>query len=140
MKESNTEFLARHNLSRYAIENRPVAWLAVVLTTLWGGWGYASMPKRKDPYLPSRQVAIVAPWPGQAAERVEQLVTRKIEQRLALNRNVVEIKSTTRSGLAVLYAELDELVPDISKDLDDLKIKLDGLTDLPQGAEPVQYI
>ena len=140
MKESNAEFLTRHNLSRYVIENRPVAWLAVVLTTLWGVWAYTSMPKRKDPYLPPRQVAIVAPWPGQTAERVEQLVTRKIEQRLALNQNVVEIKSTTRSGLAVVYAELDELVPDISKDLDDLKIKLDGLTDLPQGAGPVQYI
>ena len=42
-----------------------------------------AMPKRKDPDIPVRQVAVVTPWPGQSAERVEQLVTRKIEQRVA---------------------------------------------------------
>lgn len=132
----NREF----NLSRYVVENRAVAWVALVTVTLWGVWAYQAMPKRKDPYLPPRQVAIVTPWAGQSAERVEQLVTRKVEEQIARNQNVVEVKSTTRAGLSVVYAELDGRLKDIAKDLDDLKIKLDGITDLPPGAGPIQYI
>src|SRR5205823_13928439 len=38
------------------------------------------------------------------------------------------------------YAEVDERVTDTAKEFDDIKIKLDSLADLPQGAGPVQYI
>src|SRR5262245_33999038 len=98
------------------------------------------MPKRKDPDIPVRQVAVVTPWPGQSAERVEQLVTRKIEERVAQNIRVSEITSTTRPGLSVVYAEVDENARiDAGKEFDDIKVKLDSLTDLPEGAGPFQY-
>src|SRR5262249_564868 len=107
----------------------------------WGIWAYEAMPKRKDPDIPVRQVAVVTPWPGQSAERVEQLVTRKIEERVAQNIRVSEITSTSRSGLSVVYAEVDEqLATDTGKEFDDIKVKLDGLTDLPEGAGPIQFI
>jgi len=107
----------------------------------WGIWAYAAMPKRKDPDIPVRQVAVVTPWPGQSAERVEQLVTRKIEERVAQNIRVSEITSTTRPGLSVVYAEVDENARiDTGKEFDDIKVKLDGLNDLPEGAGPVRYI
>src|SRR5262249_55943482 len=80
-------------------------------------------------------------WPGQSAERVEQLVTRKIEERVAQNIRVAEITSTTRPGLSVVYAEVDENARiDTGKEFDDIKVKLDALTDLPEGAGPIQYI
>src|SRR5262249_29861543 len=107
----------------------------------WGIWAYEAMPKRKDPDIPVRQVAVVTPWPGQSAERVEQLVTRKIEERVAQNIRVSEITSTTRPGLSVVYAEVDEAARfDVGKEFDDIKVKLDALTDLPEGAGPLQFI
>src|SRR5262249_9911685 len=100
-----------------------------------------AMPKRKDPDIPVRQIAVVTPWPGQSAERVEQLVTRKVEERVSQNIRVSEITSTSRSGLSVVYAEIDErLETDAGKEFDDIKVKLDGLTDLPEGAGPNQFI
>jgi len=65
---------------------------------------------------------------------------RKIEEKLAQNIKVSEIKSRSRAGLSVVYAEVDDRVTDTAKEFDDIKIKLDSLTDLPQGAGPVQYI
>src|SRR5262249_55402883 len=103
-------------------------------------WAYQMMPKRKDPNIPVRQVAVITPWPGQSAERVEQLVTRKIEEKIAQNIRVSEIKSISRSGLSVVYGEVDEGVTDTTKEFDDIKVKLDSLTDLPEGAGPFQYI
>jgi multidrug efflux pump len=128
-------------VTRFFVDNRHVSWVLLVGVIAWGIWAYAAMPKRKDPDIPVRQVAVVTPWSGQSAERVEQLVTRKIEERVAQNIRVSEITSTTRPGLSVVYAEVDEDARiDTGKEFDDIKVKLDALTDLPEGAGPVQYI
>jgi multidrug efflux pump subunit AcrB len=130
-----------HSVARFFVQNRHVSWVLLIGVIAWGIWAYAAMPKRKDPDIPVRQVAVVTPWPGQSAERVEQLVTRKIEERVAQNIRVSEITSTTRSGLSVVYAEVDENARlDTGKEFDDIKVKLDALTDLPEGAGPIQYI
>src|SRR6516225_7080116 len=131
---------ARHNVSRFLVENRQISWVLFIAVLAWGVWAYRAMPQRKDPDIPVRQVAVVTPWPGQSAERVEQLVTRKIEEKIAQNIRVSELKSKSRPGLSVIYAEVDERVPDTAKEFDDIKIKLDSLSDLPDGAGPIQYI
>src|SRR5262245_18085530 len=131
----------RYSVARFFVENRQVSWVLLVGVIAWGIWAYAAMAKRKDPDIPVRQVAVVTPWPGQSAERVEQLVTRKIEERVAQNIRVSEITSTTRPGLSVVYAEVDENARiDTGKEFDDIKVKLDALTDLPDGTGPIQYI
>lgn len=129
-----------HNVARYFVEHRHISWVLFAGVLAWGIWAYQAMAKRKDPDIPVRQVAVVTPWAGQSAERVEQLVTRKIEEKIAQNIRVSEIKSTSRPGLSVVYAEVDERVTDTAKEFDDIKIKLDSLTDLPEGAGPIQYI
>ena len=106
-----------------------------------GDLGVCRNAQRKDPDIPVRQVAVITPWPGQSAERVEQLVTRKIEERVAQNIRVGEITSTSRPGLSVVYAEVDENARlETGKEFDDIKVKLDALTDLPEGAGPIQFI
>jgi len=140
MANDHGEISASHNVARYFVEYRHVAWVLLAAVLAWGVWAYQTMPKRKDPDIPVRQVAVVTPWPGQSAERVEQLVTRKIEEKVAQNIHVSEIKSRSRAGLSVVYAEVDDRVPDTAKEFDDIKIKLDSLGDLPEGAGPVQYI
>src|ERR1044071_430425 len=140
MPHDQHETATGFNVARYFVEHRHISWVLFVGVLVWGVGAYQAMPKRKDPDIPVRQVAVVTPWPGQSAERVEQLVTRKIEEKIAQNIRVSEIKSRSRAGLSVVYAEVDDRVPDTAKEFDDLKIKLDSLTDLPQGAGPIQYI
>ena len=45
-----------------------------------------------------------------------------------------------RTSLAVVYLELDENLKETGKELDDIKLKLDSITDLPGGAGPINFI
>ncbi len=128
------------NTARFFTETRHIAWVLLIGTVAWGIYGYARMPQRKDPDIPVRVAVALCPWPGAAAEKVEQLVTRKIEDAMAQNASVYKITSLSRAGLAVVHVELDENVAETGKQFDDVKMKLDSISDLPSGAGPVNFI
>ena len=70
------------NVSRFFVENRSISWVLLVATVAWGIYGYVTMPKSKDPDVPVRIALVSCPWPGVSAEKVEQLVTRPIENKI----------------------------------------------------------
>ena len=73
----------KQNLARFFIEQKHVAWVSLAVALFWGIYGLLKMPQRKDPDIPVRQAMVIVPWQGTAADQVEQLVTRKVEQALA---------------------------------------------------------
>ena len=97
------------------------------------------MPKRKDPEITPRVALAVCPWPGASAERVEQLVTRRLEERAAENPQVVTVESISRSNVSIVYITLNEGTPNIGGELDDVRLKLESLHDLPPGAGPIVF-
>ena len=99
-----------HNTARFSTENRQISWVVLCAVVLWGVYGYVKMPKRKDPDIPVRVAVAVTPWPGVSAEKVEQLVTRTVEQKIAENLWVSEpgaydygIRSLTLNGLSIVF-------------------------------------
>jgi multidrug efflux pump subunit AcrB len=129
-----------HNLARYFTEQRQVGWVLLVGTIIWGLIGYVWMPKAKDPTIPIRVAAAVCIWPGASAERIEQLVTKRMEAVIAENTNVETISSNTRSSVVVIYVLLKDGLPDVGKVFDDIALKLNTINDLPYGAGPIQFI
>ncbi|MEA4858738.1 efflux RND transporter permease subunit [Solidesulfovibrio sp.] len=129
-----------HNLARYCVENPHISAMLLVLVLVWGYFGLTGMPQRKDPYLAVRVAMVVCPWPGIEAERVEQLLTRRLEQGIAGNAHVKRILSTSRTGLSVITVELTEDIEETGEIFDDIDLRLRGLTDLPEGAGPVVFM
>ncbi len=129
-----------HNTARFFTETRQVAWVLLIGTLLWGVYGYSSMPQRKDPDIPVRQALALCPWPGASAEKIEQLVTRRIEEKVAENVKVDKIESNTRTGITAVYISLVEGTRDTGKEFDDIKMKLDKINDLPDGAGPIDFV
>lgn len=139
--EPDAEIIATtHNTARFFTENRQIAWVLLVATFVWGAFAYIDMPKRKDPDVPVNIAAAIGIWPGANADRIEQLVTRKMEEKIAENSKVTRIDSVSRNSLGVVIIEIDETIPDTSKELDDLQLKLNSIRDLPSGARPIEFI
>ncbi len=134
--------LSKRNISRFFVEQRHIAWVMLIAVCVWGVYSYRSMPQRKDPDTPVKTAVAITPWPGAKAEQIEQLVTRKIEEKIAQNANVEKIRSISRTNFSAVYVDLDENFPgsQIGKEFDDIALKLDAITDLPDGAGPIQFI
>src|ERR1044071_9172730 len=130
----------KHNTARFFVETRQVAWVLLILTCLWGVYGYISMPQRKDPEVQVRTAVALVPLPGASAEKVEQLATNEVEKQMTANAKVTKVESISRTGLAVIYVELDENIRETGKEFDDIKLRLDGIHDLPNGAGPINFI
>ena len=124
-----------HNTARYFTEHRQISWVVLAFVVLAGIYGYLTMPKRKDPDIPVRVAAVVASWPGATSEQIELLVTRKIEDKLAENKHVDRIESTTRSGTAILTVRIEQSVTQTGPEFDDLQLRLDQIKDLPEGVQ-----
>ena len=135
----DTNLDQKQNTARYFVETPQVAWAALLGVIAWGFFGYFNMPQRKDPEIPSRETLVIAKWPGMPAERIEKLLTKQIEAKLAQNAKVTDIKSTTKQGVSYVFATIDENVSDNAKELDDLSLKLAEIQ-VPQGALPIQFI
>ncbi|HME90887.1 MAG TPA: efflux RND transporter permease subunit [Myxococcaceae bacterium] len=139
--KTDSELLKQHNTARYFTENRQLAWVLLVGTLVLGAYGYTKMPKRKDPLIPVRVAVAITPWPGAPAEKVEQLITRKVEEKIASNSQVEKIESTSRNGVSVVFITVREDAKDIDRALalDDIDSKIKQVTDLPEGALPIQF-
>lgn len=128
------------NLARYCVENPHISAVLLLLVLVWGYFGLMGMPQRKDPYLAVRVAMVLCPWPGIEAERVEQQVTRRLEQTIAGNTHVKRILSTSRTGLSVITVELTEDIEETGEIFDDIDLRLRGILDLPEGAGPVVFM
>jgi multidrug efflux pump subunit AcrB len=129
-----------YNVSRFFVETRQISWVLLIAAILWGIYGYFSMPQRKDPDIPVRQAVAITPWPGSSAEKIEHLITKRIEEKIAENSKVTKIESISRTSISVVYVELDDKLKETGKEFDDIKLKLDSIQDLPDGAGPIRFI
>ena len=141
-KTDNEMINKTHNTARFFVEVRQISWVLLIGVLLWGTSSYFGMPQRKDPEIAVRQAVAITPWPGASADKVEQLVTKKIEDQMAANALVTKIESISRTSVSVVYLELDEKSSqsDRGKQLDDVAFRLNSISDLPSGAGPINFI
>src|SRR5262249_42789822 len=117
--KSDTEIIRdTHNTARFFTEHRHISWVLLVAALLWGVYGYLGMPKRKDPEFGRLHAMVVCPWPGASVEKVEQLVTRKIEEKIAQNSKIEKIESTSRTGVAVVNITMNDKLFETDKEFD----------------------
>src|SRR5208337_1131169 len=128
------------NVAQFFVKNRQIAWVALFATLAWGVFGYMNMPKRKDPDIPVRIALAITPWPGISADKVEQLVTRKVEQAVTGNSKVDRGESTTQDNISVVQVRLLDNIKNTQQEFQDIGQRLNQITDLPDGAGPITWI
>ncbi len=142
MSNPDEKISAAGKVARYFTHTTHVSVVLLLATLAWGAWGYTRMPKAKDPFIPVRIAVATCVWPGTSAEKIEQLVTRKIEQTIAENPTVEKIESISRTSVAIVYVTLADALNDRDRprQFDDIQGKLDTIRDLPAGAGPINFI
>jgi multidrug efflux pump subunit AcrB len=121
-------------LARYFVEHREVGWLALVAVLVWGFFSYRMLPQQEDPVLPGRIARVVGVLPGATAARVEQLVTRAIEKKIAELETIEEMSSETREGVVIItLGQRSAPLARTEQEWDKLRAKLTEVT-LPEGA------
>jgi len=110
--------------------------LTLVLILVWGLSAYQGLPRLEDPELVSRNAVVTTFFPGADAERVEALVTEKIEDEVAEVEAVLTYESTSRAGVSIVDIELSETVTEaeVSGIWSRVRDKLDDATrEFPPG-------
>lgn len=68
------------NITRLALENNRTTWVLILVLLLSGILAFDKMPKDYDPGFIIRTAQVVTYFPGASPQRVEELVTDKIEK------------------------------------------------------------
>ena len=90
--------------------------MAVFILIAAGLSALANLPRIEDPRIALRNPSILTFLPGGSAERVEALVTEKLENRLEELSEIKEIRSTSRTGLSFIILELQDWVDDTTNE------------------------
>ncbi len=84
--------------------------LTIILIAVWGTSSYFTLPRLEDPELVSRTAIVSTFFPGGDAERVEALVTEKIEDKLTEIEEIDSYESTSRTGSSIITINLQDTV------------------------------
>ncbi|MGD1807823.1 efflux RND transporter permease subunit [Dapis sp. BLCC M126] len=97
--------------------------LAILIILVWGISSFLTLPRLEDPELTSRFAVIKTFWPGANAERIEALVTEKIESELSEIEEIKTRTSTSKVGSSTISIELLDSVEEINADTVWLRIR-----------------
>ncbi|HIK46666.1 MAG TPA: efflux RND transporter permease subunit, partial [Leptolyngbyaceae cyanobacterium M65_K2018_010] len=120
--------------------NRQLLLLTLILIVVWGLSAFFTLPRMEDPEIVQRFARITTLLPGATPERVETLVTEKIEDRLFELEEVESLQSTSSTGISVISVELKETITDVDSVWAKVRSKVDdAVPDLPADASVPEY-
>ncbi len=126
------------NLTKFSIERNRVVLSILGVVMIMGMIFYQSLSRDSMPPYTIRIASIVTSFPGASPERVEELVTDKIEKVAQELPELKEVRSTSRTGLSVVSVELKmEVKPEeLQAVWDRLRRKLSSIQGLPNNVQP----
>lgn len=120
--------------------NRQLLLLTLVLIAVWGLSAFFTLPRLEDPEIVQRFARITTFLPGATPERIETLVTEKIEDRLFELEEIESLASTSGTEISVITVELKDTIADVDPVWAKVRSKVDdAVPDLPSDASVPEY-
>ncbi|MBB6462278.1 efflux RND transporter permease subunit [Flammeovirga kamogawensis] len=124
------------NITEFSIKNNVLTLTLVVLLGLIGFQTYEGMPRDSMPPFTVRYVSIITTYPGGSPERVEMLVTDKVEKQLQQVSELKYIKSESRNNVSIITIEIKEMYTEMQPIYDKIRRRVDEVKpDLPDGCK-----
>ncbi|NQY35658.1 MAG: efflux RND transporter permease subunit [Alteromonadaceae bacterium] len=90
------------------VKNGRLMTLVIALLIVSGLAALSTLPRTEDPRIQNRNASVLTQLPGASAERIEVLITEKIEQKLRKISEISLITSISRPGISVVQLELQD--------------------------------
>ncbi len=123
------------NLTRFSLNNSRLVMLLVALLTLAGIGMLANFPSKEDAVVTIRDAVVTTYYPGMSPRRVEDLITRKIEEyvrQIPEVENIYNVKSAT--GVSIVYVKVWDKFFDMDRIWQNLRNKMNDVKqELPEG-------
>ena len=113
------------DLTRIAIEKNRVFTAALVVCLLSGAYTYFGMSRSEDPGFVIRTALVQTMFPGASPERVEMLVTDKLEKVIQEIPELDFVSSQSKAGLSLVYVNVREEYTDMRPVWDSLRRKVE---------------
>ena len=122
------------NVTRAAIENNRVTAVALIVILFAGIQVYDRMPRNEDPGFIIRTAQVLTFFPGASPERVELLVSDKLEKAIEEIPQLDFVNSTSRTGVSEIFVNIQESERQLRPIWDDLRRKVERASrELPDG-------
>ncbi len=97
--------------------------------------GLTSMEREMFPQVRFPGLQIVVAWPGAGPQEVEEQIVSKIEESVRDLDNIEWVRSFASEGVGEIYILAEQSV-DFTQFMNDVKIRVDGISSLPRDIEP----
>ncbi|MEE8157423.1 MAG: efflux RND transporter permease subunit [Gammaproteobacteria bacterium] len=120
------------NITRFAIEKNRITGVVLAVILVAGTLAYSTMPRSEDPGFIIRTAVVKTYFPGASPERVELLVTDKLEKKIQEIPELDFVSSTSKVGVSIIYVNIKEEYRNMRPLWDKLRRKVeDTIPDLP---------
>ena len=103
-------------ISSWAIDNRMTVFVIMAILLIGGIMAYSSMPREAFPEVIESKIYVSSVYPGNAAEDVEKLITKEIEDEAKNISGVSKITSTSLQDYSIIIVEFDDdITPEEAK-------------------------
>lgn len=116
-----------------AIDKRRITIFLAVILTLMGSVGYYLLPRQESPDVSFPAAMVITPYPGASAKDVNDLVTKKIEDKLYEIDGYDYIKSYAKESMSIVVVFFDMKVENDTAMQEVRNAVKDAESDLPSG-------
>lgn len=113
------------NITRFAIEKNRITAVALIFVFLAGINTFSTMPRAEDPGFIIRWALITTDFPGASPERVEMLVTDKLEKAIREMPEIDFVYSESKTGVSIIIVMIQERYTEMRPIWDNLRRKVE---------------
>lgn len=123
------------NITRLAIQNNRTTLVFLAVMILLGINAFNNIPRAYDPGFIIRAAQVITYFPGGSPDRIEKLISDKIEKVAQEIPELDFVTSESRTGVSIVTVNIKENYTDMRPIWDNLRRKVDKIaSDLPEGA------
>ncbi|MFL0197902.1 efflux RND transporter permease subunit [Clostridium sp. WILCCON 0269] len=122
----------------FILKKRKITILFFVVAVIGGIYGFITLPRQESPDVTSYTAMVTTVLPGGTPEKVEQTVTKKIEEKIKEIQGLKSITSESKDSVSIITVEVTKNQKPKEK-WDELRKKVQDVeADLPEDAKKPQ--